>query len=104
MHQRNRNMEKYKQSTLIKRYQEAKDNGLLQNASESTMRAWIDELRSLFGYDVQNTQQVLTEHTLNKTGRVRLNEVGSSNTRPDYTLVNRMVKLAFVDAKSLDVN
>lgn len=91
-------------SSLIKRYQEAKDNGQLQNASEATMRTWIDELLSLFGWDVQNTQQVLTEHTLNKTERIRLNEIGSTNTRPDYTLVNGRVKLAFVDAKSLDVN
>ena len=90
--------------SLINRYQEAKDNGQLQNASEATMRAWIDELLSLFGWDVQNTQQVLTEHTLNKTERARLNEIGSTNTRPDYTLVNGRVKLAFVDAKSLDVN
>ena len=91
-------------SKLVFRYREAKDNGQLQNASEATMRAWIDELLSLFGWDVQNTQQVLTEHTLNKTERVRLNEIGSTNTRPDYTLVNGRVKLAFVDAKSLDVN
>ena len=91
-------------SSLIKRYQEAKDNGQLQNASEATMRTWIDELLSLFGWDVQNTQQVLTEHTLNKSERARLNVIGSTNTRPDYTLVNGMVKLAFVDAKSLDIN
>ena len=62
--------------SLINRYQEAKDNGQLQNASEATMRAWIDELLSLFGWDVQNTQQVLTEHTLNKTERARLTEIG----------------------------
>ncbi|MCR4837249.1 MAG: N-6 DNA methylase [Bacteroidaceae bacterium] len=91
-------------SSLVKRYQEAKDKGQLQDASEATMRAWIDELLSLFGWDVQNTQQVLTEHTLNRTERARLNEIGSTNTRPDYTLVNGRVKLAFVDAKSLDVN
>ena len=41
---------------------------------------------------------------MNKTERARLNEIGSTNTRPDYTLVNGRVKLAFVDAKSLDVN
>ena len=91
-------------SSLVKRYQEAKDKGRLQDASEATMRAWIDELLSLFGWDVQNTQQVLTEHTLGRTERARLNEIGSTNTRPDYTLVNGRVKLAFVDAKSLDVN
>ncbi len=89
---------------LVQRFQEAKDNGRLQNASEATMRTWIDELLSMFGWNVQNTQQVLTEHTLNQAERARLNEIGSTNTRPDYTLVNGKVKLAFVDAKSLDVN
>lgn len=89
---------------LVYRYQEAKNKGQLHNTSEATMRAWIDELLSLFGWDVQNTQQVLTEHALNKTERTRLNEIGSTNTRPDCTLVNGNVKLAFVDAKSLNVN
>lgn len=91
-------------TTLISRYQFAKDNGQLQEASEATMRAWIDELLSIFGWDVQNTHQVLTEHSLGQSERTQLHEIGSSNTRPDYTLVNGRVKLAFVDAKSLSVN
>lgn len=91
-------------ASLIRRYQDAKDNGQLQDASEATMRAWIDELLSLFGWDVQNTHQVLTEHSLSQTERAYLHEIGSSNTRPDYTLVNGRVKFAFVDAKSLSVN
>ena len=91
-------------SSLINRYQVAPKNGQLQNAYEATMRAWIDKLLSFFWWDVQNNHQVLTAHTLNKTERARLNEIGSSNTRPDYTLVNGKVSLAFVDAKSLSVN
>ena len=90
--------------SLVKRYEVAKANGQLNNASEATMRAWIDELLSLFGWDVQNTQQVLTEHVLGQAERARLHEIGSTNTRPDYTLVNGRVKLAFVDAKSLSVD
>lgn len=97
-------MRKVELKALIKRFRNAKEKSQLQDASEATMRAWIDELLSLLGWNVQNTQQVLTEHTLNKTERARLNEIGSTNTRPDYTLVNGKVKLAFVDAKSLDVN
>ena len=91
-------------AALIRRYQDAKDNGRLQNASEATMRAWIDELLTLFGWDVQNTHQVLTEHSLSQTERACLHKIGSTNTRPDYTLVNGRVKFAFVDAKSLSVN
>ena len=90
--------------SLVKRYEVAKAKGQLRNASEATMRAWIDELLSLFGWDVRNTQQVLTEHTLGQAERARLHEIGSTNTRPDYTPVNGRVKLAFVDAKSLSVD
>ena len=89
---------------LVERYQKAKSNMQLQNSSEATMRAWIDEFLRIFGWDVQNTHQVLTEHSLGRNERSRLREIGSTNTRPDYTLVNGKVMLAFVDAKKLAVN
>ena len=96
---------KEKLQDLVERYQYAKDKGQLQNASEATMRTWIDELLSVFGWDVQNTHQVLTEHSLGKEEKEKLNQIGSTNTRPDYTLVNGNVMLAFVDAKrnSIDI-
>ena len=83
-------------SSLVERYQNAKDNGRLQNASEATMRTWIDELLSLFDWDVQNTQQILTEHSLGRAERARLHEIGSTNVRPDYTLVNGNVQKVFL--------
>jgi len=89
---------------LVERFQEAKNNGQLNSSSEATMRTWIDELLTLFGWDVQNTQQVLTEHSLGKAEKKKLHQIGSTNTRPDYTLVNGNVMIAFVDAKSLAVN
>ncbi len=89
---------------LVGRYQTAKAKGQLRNASEATMRTWIDELLSVFGWYVQNTLQVLTEHALGSEERSRLHDIGSTNTRPDYTLVNGNVTLSFVDAKSLAVN
>lgn len=90
--------------TLVERFQAAKTNLQLENSSEATIRAWIDELLSIFGWDVQNTQQVQTEHTLGRSERERLHGIGSTNTRPDYTLVNGNVPLAFIDAKSLGVD
>ena len=90
---------KEKLQDLVKRYQYAKDKGQLQNASEATIRTWIDELLSVFGWNVQNTHQILTEHSLGKEEKEKLNQIGSTNTRPDYTLVNGNVMLAFVDAK-----
>ncbi len=97
-------MQKENFQRLVERYQDAKKKGQLQGSSEATMRTWIDELLSVFGWDVQNTQQVLTEHTLGKDEKAKLHQIGSTNTRPDYTLVNGGVMVAFVDAKSLAVN
>lgn len=91
---------KEKLQDLVDRYQNAIGNGQLLNASEATMRTWIDELLSVFGWNVQNTHQVLTEHSLSKEEKKKLNQIGSTNTRPDYTLVNGNVVLAFVDAKN----
>lgn len=89
---------------LVQKYSNAKAWGQLQNASEATMRTWIDELLFVFGWDVKNTQQVLTEHSLGRDEKEKLRDIGSTNTRPDYTLVNGSVPLTFVDAKSLAVS
>ena len=89
---------------LVNRFLEAKTDGSLEGASEATMRTWIDEFLSVFGWNVQDTHQVLTERSLDKEERQKLKAIGSTNVRPDYTLVNGKVPLVFVDAKSLDVN
>lgn len=91
-------------AALVNRFNCAKESGSLNNASEETMRTWINELLSVFGWDVQDTHQVLQERTLDKDKREKLKGVGSTNVRPDYTLVNGNVMLAFLDAKSLDVD
>ena len=65
---------------LVDRFQQLKTDGGLNKSSEATMRAWIDELLAIFGWDVQNTHQVLTEHTLGKDERQRLHDIGSTNT------------------------
>lgn len=90
--------------SLVDRYREARTHGQLQDASEATMRTWIDELLAVFGWDVHNTHQVLTEHVLSHAARERLHGIGSSNTRPDYTLTGGRAPLVFVDAKNLSVD
>lgn len=97
-------MRKQKLQLLIQRYKSARESGRLNDASEATMRAWIDELLKIFEWDVQDTQQVLMEHVLGGAQRNRLRNIGSTYSRPDYTLVNGRVPLIFVDAKSLRVN
>lgn len=95
---------KDKLAELVERFLNAKKEGKLDNASEETIRTWINELLSMFGWDVQDTRQVLQERTLDKSKREKLKSIGSSNIRPDYTFVNGNVPLSFLDAKSLDVN
>lgn len=97
-------MRKQKLQLLIQRYRAARESGRLDGASEATMRTWIDELLGIFEWDVQDTQQVLMERTLSRSQRGRLQDIGSTNSRPDYTLVNGCVPLIFVDAKGLHVN
>lgn len=89
---------------LVDRFLQARSSGQLHNSSEATIRTWIDDLLKIFGWDVHNTNQILTEHSLGRTERAKLRQIGSSNIRPDYTFVNGSVALAFLDAKSPAVN
>ncbi len=89
---------------LVEEFNQATANGLLQNASEETMRTWINRLLGVFGWDVSNTQQVLQERVLEKDERERLHNIGSRYIKPDYTLMNGTQRLFFLDAKRQDVN
>ncbi|MGN0028292.1 MAG: Eco57I restriction-modification methylase domain-containing protein [Marinilabiliaceae bacterium] len=84
---------------FVARYQSACAQGDLNGASEETIRAWINQMLGIFGWDVKNTSHVQQEIPLEPTERQSLNEIGSTNTRPDYTLVNGRVRLFFLDAK-----
>lgn len=85
-------------------YQEACRRGELKMASEATTRAWINQMLAVFGWDVGNTRHVLQEVRLESAERAALDEIGSTNTRPDYTLMNGPVRLFFLDAKKRTVN
>lgn len=88
-------------ANFIGRFSHALSDGTLTNATEETIRTWINEMLGIFGWDVQNTNQILQERTLDRTQRDKLHAIGSTNSRPDYTLVNGNIPLAFIDAKSL---
>lgn len=95
---------KYKFSLLIKRYLAAKANGLLRNASEETVRMWINDMLKVFGWDVNNTRQVMQERTLERSEREKLHGIGSRYVKPDYTLMNGNKRLLFIDAKKQAVD
>lgn len=95
---------KNKFSLLVERFLAARDNGLLQNASEETIRMWINDMFEVFGWDVNNTRQVMQERTLERSEREKLHGIGSSYVKPDYTLMNGNKRLFFIDAKKQSVD
>ncbi len=91
-------------SAFVANYQEACERGELEMASEETTRTWINQMLAVFGWDVRNTNHALQEVPLDVAARAALSEISSTNTRPDYTLMNGRVRLFFLDAKKRTVN
>jgi len=90
--------------SLIEKYNRFIQSADTRTISEETIRTWINDMLSIFGWDVQDTHQVLQERKLGKQFLARLEEIDSSHSRPDYILLNGQNIKAFVDAKDLDVN
>lgn len=99
-----RNEIKQKLTELINRYNNSLRLQDHANISEETIRTWLNEFLSIFGWDVQNTNQVLQERVLRGTQRQRLQEINSPHSKPDYMLLNGGNIKSFLDAKSLDIN
>ena len=91
-------------ANLVDRYQSFKREGRLNLSSEETIRTWINELLSIFGWDVRDTSQILQEKVLSTEEKRRLEEIDSTSTRPDYTFKLNNQKLTFLDAKAVSVN
>lgn len=99
-----RNEIKQKLTELINRYNNSLRLQDHANISEETIRTWLNEFLSIFGWDVQNANQVLQERVLRGTQRQRLQEINSPHSKPDYMLLNGGNIKSFLDAKSLDIN
>jgi len=89
---------------LVERYQSFKQDPRLDLSSVETIRTWINELLSIFDWDVMDTSQILQEKVLSQEERNRLEEINSTSTRPDYTFKIGNQKLTFLDAKAATVN
>ena len=74
------------------------------NVSEETIRTWLNEFLCLFGWDVQNTHEVLQERCLRGVAGERLREIRSPHRKPDYILVNGTNIKTFLDAKAPTVD
>lgn len=89
---------------LIERYNNTLRGKDHKDISEETIRTWLNELLAIFGWDVQNTAQVLQERVLSGQQVKKLREISSTYKKPDYTLMNGTNIKTFLDAKSLGVN
>lgn len=99
-----KNIAKEKLAELIQRYNATIRLVDHSNVSEETIRTWLNEFLEIFGWNVQNTTQVLQEYVLRGAQYQRLREIKSPHRRPDYTLLNGTNIKTFLDAKSLDVD
>ncbi len=95
---------KQKLANLVSDFATSLNDGNLDDASEATLRSWIDQLLPIFGWDPKNTNEVRQERTLDNTESKRLESIQSRHKRPDYTLVNGNKPLVYIDAKSLNVD
>ena len=89
---------------LVGEYTKFKKAGRLDLTSEETIRTWLNQLLEIFGWDVRDTSQVLQEKVLSAAEKARIQEIGSTNIRPDYTFKVAKEKLTFLDAKDITVN
>jgi len=87
---------------FIEEYENHKDS--LKDASEQTMRTWIDRFLSIFDWNCQDINQVQQEKMVSREERERLKQIGSTHSKPDYTLKNGRVRVNFLDAKDLQDN
>ena len=95
---------KDKLQELIERYKSFKQQGRLDLSSEETIRTWINELLSIFDWNVMDTSQILQEKVLSREEKEKLIAIGSTSTRPDYSFKMGNQKLTFLDAKAVSVN
>jgi len=89
---------------LIERYNHTLRGQNHDNISEETIRAWLNELLEIFGWDVQDPRQIRQEQLLYGIHNQRLQDINSTHRKPDYELLNGVNIKTFLDAKSLEVN
>ena len=88
---------------LVGEYSKFKEAGRLDLTSEETIRTWLNQLLERFGWDVRDTSQVLQEQVLCAMEKARLQEIGTTNIRPDYTVKVAKEKLTVIDEKDITV-
>lgn len=100
-----KNQNRYDQlKQLIAKYYSYKRKASESDISEETIRTWLNEFLCIFGWNVQDTNQVLQEKIVDESKKSRLEDIDSTHTKPDYTLVNGKETKTYLDAKKLSVD
>ena len=89
---------------LIEKYIQYKKEKKTEELSEESTRSWINEFLEIFDWDVLNIQQVQQEKIVDDSQKDKLDEINSSHTKPDYSLMNGASVKAYLDAKNPDVD
>lgn len=95
---------KQRLAALVDEYLRFKAEGKLDLTTEETIRVWLNQFLEIFDWDVRDTSQILQEKILSKQEKIRLKEIASTHTTPDYTFKIGNEKLTFLDAKDVSVN
>ena len=95
---------KEKLKELIQKYQQYKGESKSTELSEEETRSWINQFLGIFDWDVLNTKQIKQEKIIDENQKIKLAEIDSTHTKPDYSLVNGNRVKAYLDAKKIDVD
>lgn len=95
---------KDKLKELIEKYNKYKNEKKSEEMSEETTRLWINEFLEIFNWDVLNVKQVQQEKIVDENQKEKLEEIESTHTKPDYSLMNGSTVKAFLDAKKINVD
>ena len=95
---------KEKLKALIEKYYQYRKEDKSKELSEESTRGWINEFLGVFDWDVLNIQQIQQEKIVDDDQKEKLDEIESTHTKPDYSLMNGSTVKAYLDAKKTDVD
>lgn len=89
---------------LIDSYKKFRDKSDDSAMSEETIRVWLNDLLTIFGWNIHDTSQVIQEKAVKGSQKEKLEKIDSFHTKPDYTLVNGKITKSYLDAKRTEIN
>ncbi|GAA3619401.1 hypothetical protein GCM10022296_24420 [Secundilactobacillus similis DSM 23365 = JCM 2765] len=73
-------------------------------SEEAVRSGYVNKMLELFGWDISDLTQIIQERKLTGNEKERLNQIESTNTKPDYELLDKGTLLEFIDTKKPGVD